>query len=167
MRKLKPVTRKEKRRMNANTDLKKMASKAIRATRKRQLAQNDIRDTISTFKRVKDEANHPFIEVFNGLKGVRDYMPIRSNSRSRSHSLPRPTFVDLKQIKKIETIKNQKRIEKLINGNNLNVLGKLKGHYNPKSKKLLHRVDIERPLKEIPRPNKRGHESVLERTLWK
>ena len=165
MRKLKPVTRKEKRRMNAHTDLKKMASKAIRATRKRQLAQNDIRDTISTFKRVKDEANHPFINMFNGLKGVREYSPIRTNSRSRSHSLPRPTFVDLKQIKKIESIKNQKRLSNLINGSNLNVLGKLKGHYNPTSKRLSHRV--ERPLKEIPRPNKRGHESVLERTLWK
>jgi len=163
----KPRKTNKRQRMSAHEDLKEMASRAMRVTRKRQMAQNDIRRTVATFKKAKDEANHPFINMFNGLKGVREYSPIRTNSRSRSHSLPRPTFVGLNQIKKIESIKNQKRISKLTNGYNLNVLGKLKGHYNPKSKKLLHRVDIERPLKEIPRPNKRGHESVLERTLWK
>ena len=165
MRTPKPRATKKRQRMSAHENLKEIASKAMRTTRKRQMAQNDITRTVAALKKAKDEANHPFIDMFNGLKGVREYSPIHSNSRSRSHSLPRPTFVDLKQIKKIESIKNQKRIANLTNGSNLNVLGKLKGHYNPKSKKLFHRV--EKPLKEIPRPTKRTHGSVLEKMLWK
>ena len=165
MRTPKPRATKKRQRMTAHENLKEIASKAMRTTRKRQMAQNDITRTVAALKKAKDEANHPFIDMFNGLKGVREYSPIHSNSRSRSHSLPRPTFIDLKQIKKIESIKNQKRIANLTNGSNLNVLGKLKGHYNPKSKKLFHRV--EKPLKEIPRPTKRTHGSVLEKMLWK
>jgi hypothetical protein len=158
-----PRTIKQKRRENAHTFLKTISNKAKGHTQKRDAAQKSIINIMSNYKRKKDESNNPFIDTLNGLKGVREYSPIVSNSRSRAHS--RPKFLNLNQVKKIESIKNQKRILKLTNGHNLNVLGKLKGHYNPKSKKISHR--FVKPLKEIPRPNRRTRETPLERTLWK
>ena len=165
-----PRTRKVQKRTDAHTDLKRIASKARTVTMKRHKAQNDITGTAHFFKltknnekKIKNEENNPFIMAFNGLKGIREYSPITLNSRSMS--LSRPKFLNLNQVKKMEKIKSEKKIRNLTNGNgNLNVLTRLKGHYNPKSKKISHRV--EKPLKEI-KPTKRTHESVLERMLWK
>ena len=165
-----PRTRKVQKRTDAHSDLKRIVSKARGVTMKRHMAQNDIRGTAHFFKitknnekKIKNEENNPFIMALNGLKGIREYSPIGSRSKSRSKSLSRPDFLDLNQVKKIENIKSEKKIRNLINSN-LNILTRLKGHYNPKSKRLSHRV--EKPLKEI-RPTKITRESVLERMLWK